>query len=957
MALSTPMTLTALLDDVGPRTGDILGTRLLDHPTLVQYTDDRRPALDGLAAPGAVIALTDEHGRRLGTTVAGDDGRWQVAPAEDLPNGSHVLRAWTLTDAGAYPYGDASQSVAVTLFVDAAEVVPPGVLAITGVEDNIGPTRGSTLGTGHEVATEPTDDARPTLQGVAAPGAELVISLAGQAEPLGTARASASGTWSFTPDTPLPDGWQTLLVQDDARQQTDRLELSVSAGAMPPPVILEVIATDDGLPVLPGQPLPQAEALRVRGTSEPLAVITLYDGEHEVARTTADSGWHWSFVIAPADLPPGVAVHRLTVVASDMDGGRATPSVYSHDLLAPDQPPRAPLPPVITDLLDDVGASRGLMTAGQGASDDRRPQLSGTSEPGTRVEIHDLGVRIGEAVAGPDWRWTYTPEADLSDGRHVFTVVALDPLLGTRTAGPNPFALDVGIDLPGRPPVITDVFYEGHAPAPRVPDGGAIDASVVWVRGTAEPGTRIDLYDQGVRVAGVLAGPDGQWQAPPVPARTAGTHAYTAQATWLLDGQTAVATSSAYTITVDSGEHSVLRPVITTVLDDVGPEQGRLGGGSVTDDHRLVLEGTAQPGAIVALYAQGVLLGETVAGDDWRWTFQAPELPDGGYQLSALAWTPDRLASAPTAQPISLTLAQPSREVTPPELTGIIDDAGARQGLLAVTDPGQTDLVTDDLRPTLAGLAGPGDIVEVTLTGPRGQTLALGHATADATGRWTLTPDTDLPPSTEAPYGLQLTARAPDDASASVTRSSNLGEVPWLTLVADDRVAAAPTITAILDDAGPVQGALPLDGTARTDDTQPTFTGTGTPGATLVLSAYGPEFIPLGTTTVDADGHWTLTPAEPLPVSPEGNPTDVLADAISPAGWLPGITSINLHDLLAIGPDPLGAALEGLAGTTPANPNAATAPAGTHLATQALDWMLVPGLPLPLPIPGAEPVV
>ncbi|BAN98194.1 hypothetical protein E05_34280 [Plautia stali symbiont] len=68
-----------------------------------------------------------------------------------------------------------------------------------------------------------------------------------------------------------------------------------------------------------------------------------------------------------------------------------------------------------------------------------------------------------------------------------------------------------------------------------------------------------------------------------------------------------------------------------------------------------------------------------------------------------------------------------------------------------------------------------------------------------------------------------------------------------------------PTISDVIDDIGDVTGSVANGG--RTDDTMPTFNGTGTPGNTIEI--WDGETL-LGEVLVDDEGNWTFTPEKPL---------------------------------------------------------------------------------------------
>lgn len=69
-----------------------------------------------------------------------------------------------------------------------------------------------------------------------------------------------------------------------------------------------------------------------------------------------------------------------------------------------------------------------------------------------------------------------------------------------------------------------------------------------------------------------------------------------------------------------------------------------------------------------------------------------------------------------------------------------------------------------------------------------------------------------------------------------------------------------PAVGGANDNVGADQGPITKGGS--TDDTSPTFTGTGTPGNTIIIKDNGK---PIGEAIVGDDGKWTFTPPAPLP--------------------------------------------------------------------------------------------
>ena len=74
---------------------------------------------------------------------------------------------------------------------------------------------------------------------------------------------------------------------------------------------------------------------------------------------------------------------------------------------------------------------------------------------------------------------------------------------------------------------------------------------------------------------------------------------------------------------------------------------------------------------------------------------------------------------------------------------------------------------------------------------------------------------------------------------------------------------AAPVVTTVIDDVSPGTGIIASNGS--TNDTRPTFNGTGEVGATVHVIV---DDVEIGTAVVNAQGNWTFTPTTALGEGP-----------------------------------------------------------------------------------------
>lgn len=914
---SAPLvSITKIIDDIGAHQGNLFD--VVVGPEYPRYTDDRHPTLVGTATPGVTLAIFDNF-YRIGTTVADAQGQWQWTTTLPLLDGYHRFQAWLLTADGAFDRSNPaarSSEEGITVrsalpingdqLIDQAawtDLTPP---MFTGISDDIGPSQGliSTLDT---TALQQLDDALPILRGLATPGAKVTISIdptvsvqyRSSGFPLYTtthvnthsAVADAEGHWSLEITQPLSNGKHSAQLLTGT-YSIPSLQFHTDVGTLLPPVITDVQdaaqqsirhgqATADTRPTL-------------TGTAEPGSQVDVYDNGVKIGQTATGADWIWHFT-PDADLSDATK-HEFQVVS--VKQGSSTPSPYGYTVMLGGQD-LPPSPPVITGIQDDTGPNQGQITQDRGVTDDTRPTLHGTSEPGTRVEVFDNGSKIGETVTGDDWQWQYAPEQALPNGLHAFSVTAW--ATGRQSSASSPYVWDcqVGTDtLPMTAPIITDLLFNTGFQLDQMQSGGSTHDPMPVLRGTGTAGTRVVILDNGNRLGETLVDGQGYWHFKPDAALPNGAHQFTAQAFWLLDGTTATSSETPFLCTVSTTARTTAMPVptITGIIDDFGAQQGVIpsdGSWLSTDDPTPAFTGTAEPGSRVTLFDQGIRIGDAVTDATWHWTVTPLQMgPGPTHTLTAQAAAVDGPDSAVTTWELVYKTVQPT-----PTLTAVIDDVGNQQGVAlyqGIPKSDYADYITDDRQPTFTGDHLPGAIITVlTLGGSLGPNQLVGTAVADATGHWSITPTQPL--SITGFATIKITALR-TDSTGVLEENLSAGS---LAIIDDAKRAPLPTITGMLDDVGSVQGPLPLQGGA-TDDAQPTFTGTGLSGTKISVFAYPQPsgmFIDIGTTTVDASGHWTLTASHPLPA---GKSFKFDLSSVSPDGYFPTATMPSLNHFASL---------------------------------------------------------
>ena len=236
---------------------------------------------------------------------------------------------------------------------------------------------------------------------------------------------------------------------------------------------VEIVAPTLNLPAAGGE-LTGGE-LMLTGTGEPGSEVrVLVDGESVgVAQVGSDGNWS---LTAELDEP---GEHEIVVQA--LDAGGEVVAASEPILLTVAAPVAAP---TLDSLTEGAELPSGELT------------LTGTGEPGSEVQILVDGEVVGVVRVDSDGNWSLIAELD-EPGEHDIVVQALDAG-GEVVAASEPILLTVAAPI--------------AAPTLDFPTEGAeLPSGELTLTGTGEPGTEIEILDNGVVVGATQVGEDGQW--------------------------------------------------------------------------------------------------------------------------------------------------------------------------------------------------------------------------------------------------------------------------------------------------------------------------------------------------------------------------------------------------------------------------------------------------------------
>ncbi|PLC01752.1 hypothetical protein CY658_29905 [Variovorax sp. RO1] len=456
--------------------------------------------------------------------------------------------------------------------------------------------------------------------------------------------------------------------------------------------------------------------------------ITIYDGGKEIGKVVVDGNGNWSLTPSK-DL--GEGKHSITITESDAGGREGLPSdplVFEVDTKAPPAPGWNGQG--IGDVIDNVGSVTGSVPPG-GATDDQRPEFKGEGTPGHTINVYDDETLLGSVQVGEDGTWTFTPPTDMKEGDHSITITETDTA-GNESQPSKPFEFDVDLSAPTRPEVGGAIDNVGEITGEILP-GGVTDDRQPELHGKGEPGGTIVIEDNGTEIGTVDVDEDGNWSFIPPEALDEGEHSIVIVERDPAGNESKP--SDPFDFVVDITPPDASKLAITGVADDVGAIKGHIASGGTTDDSHPVVSGTGTAGDTIIVSVKDITgereIGRATVDAEGNWSLQVDKaLLSGPNEFTAVEMDPAGNKTEPSAPyDVTVDLATPPA----PVIQNVQDDVGPRTGML------QKGELTDDAQPTIIGTAQAGATVKVY-----DGTALLGQVVADATGKWSLTPETAL---------------------------------------------------------------------------------------------------------------------------------------------------------------------------------------------------------------------
>lgn len=473
-----------------------------------------------------------------------------------------------------------------------------------------------------------TNDTTPTLYGVAQPDSVVKIYDI-RSNVIGSVKAGADGRWSFTPEL-TTDGTHVFSASYTDRfgaesPRSDNFTLSLDTSVPGTPELAQVY-DDEGRvtgPLKSGD-ITDDKTPTLSGVADAGVIVRVWDGDKLIGSTVANNRGQWKLDVELDD-----GEHSL-VVDSISKGGTVSEKTDPFKLVIDSNILPAP---VVDEMVANNGDEERVLQPGD-STNDTTPVLRGEGNDGDIIYVIVDGEK--EPVASTvvkDGKWEIElPE--LAEGSHDIELIAKDPVSGKESPTSDPINVIIDITPPDQPKPPTIVDNEGDNTGPVEP-GKPIDDNRPGFGGEGgTPGDKVEvIIDDGkgnpVVIGTGIVGEDGKWEVKPENPIDDGNYQVIIEITDPAGNESQP--SDPIDLIIDTKKPGSMEG--SYILEDnVGPIQGEIKDGTVTDDKQPTLKGTSPDLSQVIIYIDD---REPVVVDvkDGKWSYELPELGEGNHKV------------------------------------------------------------------------------------------------------------------------------------------------------------------------------------------------------------------------------------------------------------------------------------------------------------------------------------
>ncbi|ELG4774068.1 non-fimbrial adhesin SiiE [Salmonella enterica] len=530
-----------------------------------------------------------------------------------------------------------------------------------------------------------TNSTLPTFIGVAEPGSTVSIYLG--LKHLGEVIVAKDGTWSYTLTTPLKDGEYniTATATDIAGHTSATANLPFTIDTRISYFSAEIETTDDSGIV--GDNVTNNTRPTFTGKTEPNAIISVINSEtgEEVIFKANDKG-EWTFNFT-SDSVEGV--NNLTFTVEDVAGNKKDFSFsYVIDTVAP-------VPPTVS-LEDFVVLPNGIILSGNDL-----PALVGTAEPKSTILLMRDGKLYDSIEVDSNGTWNYQFSNKFLQGAYDIEIISQDAAGNKSSTVKYSFTIQTEV-VP--PKAELDASDDSGAKGDWITN----KHNALTLLGTADRFATVNILIDGKTIGVTTADADGNWNFDISRNLSDNVYKITVESIDPL-GRTS---SVDYQLTIDS-----FTPIPTVMLHDSADSGVK--GDMITKINTPLFTGMAEANAKVSIYADGVLSGEAIAGDDGVWNFQfTTALSDGSHDVTVKV--EDIAGNTASSSAYNFQIVTQTQKPT----IELVNDTGVDN----------TDHIINEKNPALTGTAAPYSTVKLYIDG-----ALIAEVRTNKDGRWEYT--------------------------------------------------------------------------------------------------------------------------------------------------------------------------------------------------------------------------
>ncbi|EAP1584193.1 Ig-like domain repeat protein [Salmonella enterica] len=430
-------------------------------------TNRKSPKFGGTAEPDAKLVITiidDTSGHEVlkKLVTVGVDGNWSMTP-DALADGIYTIKVVSTDVAG-------NTAEAQDRFtIDTVTPDPTIQLTDSSIDDM------------HEATS-----LRPEFKGIAEAFSTIMIQWDGKV--IGSANANSNGEWSWTPPSILTPGSYviSIVAKDKAGNESSQVDFPVVIPVIdvtPPTIKL----SDDSDSGALGDFITNDKTPTLIGSTLPNTIVSIYIDGKKVGEATSDTAGRYAFQMQ--EQPDGTYVVEVGILNPRVNEEIRSAAV---SLVIDTQ---------VADLewhISGIHEDKYINTV--------TPEISGTSEPNSKITVFVNGVEKAAAYTTAGGHWGVILPTLGNDGNYVLTFKVEDIAGNVKEFGPQEITLDTVIAP------LTVTLRE-------VDDSGKLgdwitNKSHVNIDGTAEAGSTLTIKTQGgVVVTTFEVGSDGHWSA------------------------------------------------------------------------------------------------------------------------------------------------------------------------------------------------------------------------------------------------------------------------------------------------------------------------------------------------------------------------------------------------------------------------------------------------------------